>query len=107
MAPPRRCRAPRYIYVWKTDWKGGDVQAGRPLFGKQIVLQPYGFVELSAAPAIHELRHVWQRKKYGILVYSLLSLISKIPGLYESAPLEKDAFEQQSKADAYIQKYCQ
>jgi hypothetical protein len=95
----------QFTYMWKHDWKGGYIQAARPLFGKQIVLQPYGFIELSAAPVIHELRHVWQRKKYGILVYSLLSIISKIPGLYESAPLEKDAFEQQDKANMYIQRY--
>lgn len=98
-----------FTYMWKKDLEGGDVQAIRPLTGDKIYLQPNGnnpdfWVQLIAPAAIHELRHVWQKKKRGTLVYSVLSLFSKVPCWYESAPLEKDAFDQQDKATAFIQR---
>ena len=94
-------------YKWKADFEGSDIMAARPLTGNSIYLMPNGdnskiWVDIIAPAAIHELRHIWQRQKYGILIYSLLSVVSKIPGLYMLSPLEKDAFDQQDKAAKYI-----
>jgi hypothetical protein len=96
-----------FNYLWKFDLEGTEVQAIRPLTGDCIILQPNGdnpdyWVQLMAAPAIHELRHVWQRKKYGLLAYSLLAPFGRL--FPEDAPLEKDAFDQQDKATMFIQK---
>lgn len=96
-----------YTYKWQPSFEGTDVMAGVPLLGDSIYVQPNGsnptyWIQLIAPAIIHELRHKWQKKKYGTLVYSLLSVISKIPCLYEVAPLEKDAFDQQDKSSAYI-----
>jgi hypothetical protein len=96
-----------FKYLWKSDLEGSDVQAIRPLTGNSIILQPNVdnsdyWVQLMAAPAIHELRHVWQRKKYGLLAYSLLAPWGRL--FPETAPLEKDAFDQQDKANDFILK---
>lgn len=87
-------------YLWKSDLENTDVQAIRPLFGKKIILQPNEnntvfWAQIMASPAIHELRHIYQRKRLGLLVYCLLAPIGRIPGLAEKAPLEKDAFKHQ------------
>jgi hypothetical protein len=81
--------------------------AVRPLFGSKIILQPKGsnpafWVQLIAPAAIHELRHIYQRKRLGLLLYCLLAPIGRL--LPESAPLEKDAFTQQDKAGEYLNK---
>ena len=96
-----------FKYLWKADLEGSDVQAIRPLTGNSIILQPNGnnpdyWVQLMAAPAIHELRHVWQRKRYGLIPYCLLAPWGRL--FPETAPLEKDAFDQQDKATLFIQK---
>lgn len=96
-----------FNYLWKFDLEGTEVQAIRPLIGDCIILQPNGdnpdyWVQLMAAPAIHELRHVWQRKKYGLIPYCLLAPWGRL--FPETAPLEKDAFDQQDKANSFIQK---
>jgi len=93
------------------------VQAIRPLTGSKIYLQPNGsrdkfWVQLIAPAAIHELRHVWQKKQKGLLSYSFQSVFGRLvyavnPAKYESCSLEADAFEQQDKATDYIQKHCQ
>ncbi|MBO5681727.1 MAG: hypothetical protein J6T08_08450 [Lentisphaeria bacterium] len=99
----------KFKYLWKSDLEGSDIQAIRPLIGDKIILQPNGknplfWVQIMAAPAIHELRHVWQRKKYGLIGYSFLAPLGRIPGFQETAPLEKDAFDQQTKSGNYIGK---
>lgn len=94
-------------YLWKYDLEGTEVQAIRPLTGDCIILQPNGdnpdyWVQLMAAPAIHELRHVWQRQRYGLIPYCLLAPWGRL--FPETAPLEKDAFDQQDKANEFILK---
>ena len=96
-----------FNYLWKSDLEGTEVQAIRPLIGDCIILQPNGdnrdyWVQLMAAPAIHELRHVWQRQRYGLIPYCLLAPLGRL--FPETAPLEKDAFDQQDKANEFILK---
>lgn len=93
-----------YSYKWQPAFEGADVMAGVPLLGDSIYVQPNGnnptyWVQIIAPAIIHELRHKWQKQKYGTLVYSLLAVLSKIPCLYEAAPLEKDAFYHQDKSN--------
>jgi hypothetical protein len=97
----------KYEYLWKADLENSDVMAVRPLFGNKIILQPAGenpafWVQLIAPAAIHELRHIHQRKRLGLLLYCLLAPIGRL--FPETAPLEKDAFKQQDKAGNYIGK---
>ena len=97
----------KYDYFWKADLENSDIMAVRPLFGNKIILQPAGenpafWVQLIAPATIHELRHIYQRKRLGLLLYCLLAPIGRL--LPESAPLEKDAFKQQDKAGEYLNK---
>lgn len=97
----------RFIYMWKKDLEESDVQAIRPFKGYKIILQPNKnnqdwWIKLIAPAAVHELRHVWQKNQKGWLIYSLLAPLGRIPGFQETAPLEKDAFDQQDRAESYI-----
>ena len=98
-------------YKWGKDLIGTDVMGIRPitLCDDVIVLQPSAnpndfWVQLMASTAIHELRHIYQQMKYGLLVYSIMSIPSKIPFLYHVSPLERDAFTEQDKAHKLIMK---
>lgn len=93
-------------YLWGNNLVGSDIQAIRPMSFSEdiIILQPSAsgntdfWVQLMAAPAIHELRHIYQQMKYGIILYSISSALSKIPFMYSIAPTEVDAFREQDKA---------
>ena len=94
-------------YYWKEDIRNSDVMAIRPLTGNKIILQPEGnnskiWIQVIAAAAIHELRHVYQKAKLGCVPYCLLAPWGRIPGLNEIAPLEKDAFKHQDLANEWI-----
>lgn len=99
-------------YVWGPNLENTDVQAGRPLFGDSIVAQPNRdnpdyWVSLIAPAICHELRHVWQRKKYGVIVYSVLITLGNLvyainKDLYQKIALEADAFAQQDKIQKFI-----
>ena len=89
------------------------ILGARPLFGKDIYLapEPSGnwsdivvstWIEGIAPVAIHELRHLWQQKKYGKVMWSMLRLPEVIPFLYGKVFIEKDAFEVQEKAEKFI-----
>ena len=104
----------KFKYLWKSDLEGSDIQAIRPLIGDKIILQPNGknplfWVQIMAAPAIHELRHVWQRKKYGLLVFVMLNMVSRLmrlfsEDLYTSTLMEGEAFDDQDKSAELIMK---
>lgn len=101
-----------FTYLWKSDIEGGDVQAIRPLMGDKIILQPNRdnpdyWVQIIAPVAIHELRHVWQKKNKGRLLYYLQVVGSRImhlfsDELYQKYDLEEDAFYHQDKATEYL-----
>lgn len=98
-----------YEYLWKKDIEGTHIQAIKPIIGKSIILQTYCnnplfWVQMMSPVAIHELRHVWQRKEYGFMVYCILAPLGRIPGLSEKAPLERDAFIEQDMAQDIINK---
>ena len=89
------------------------ILGARPLFGKDIYLapEPSGngneiavstWIEGIAPVAIHELRHLWQQKKYGKVMWSILRLPEVIPFLYGKVFIEKDAFAVQEKAEKFI-----
>ena len=89
------------------------ILGARPLFGKDIYLapEPSGnwsdivvstWIEGIAPVAIHELRHLWQQKRYGKVMWSMLRLPEVIPFLYGKVFIEKDAFAVQEKAEKFI-----
>ena len=107
--PYRECR-----YFWceamNTD---NGVLGARPLFGKDIYLAPIPgecyditlirhWIESIAPTAIHELRHLYQQKCYGKLLWSLLLFPEKLPFLYGKFIIERDALHIEERADDII-----
>ena len=89
------------------------ILGARPLFGKDIYLapEPSGngneiavstWIEGVAPVAIHELRHLWQQKTYGKVMWSILRLPEVIPFLYGKVLIERDAFAVQEEAEKFI-----
>lgn len=89
------------------------ILGARPLFGKDIYLapEPSGngneiavstWIEGVAPVAIHELRHLWQQKTYGKVMWSILRLPEVIPFLYGRVLIERDAFAVQEEAEKFI-----
>ena len=89
------------------------ILGARPLFGKDIYLapEPSGngneiavstWIEGIAPVAIHELRHLWQQKTYGKVMWSILRLPEVIPFLYGRVLIERDAFAVQEEAERFI-----
>ncbi len=89
------------------------ILGARPLFGKDIYLapEPSGngneiavstWIEGVAPVAIHELRHLWQQKTYGKVMWSILRLPEVIPFLYGRVLIERDAFAIQEEAERFI-----
>ena len=89
------------------------ILGARPLFGKDIYLapEPSGngneiavstWIEGIAPVAIHELRHLWQQKTYGKVMWSILRLPEVIPFLYGKVLIERDAFAVQEEAEKFI-----
>ena len=92
---------------------GNGILGARPLFGKDIYLapEPSGngneiavstWIEGIAPVAIHELRHLWQQKTYGKVMWSILRLPEVIPFLYGKVLIERDAFAVQEEAEKFI-----
>lgn len=91
------------------------VLGARPLFGKDIYLMPPqngsdrqevvgDWIVSVASVAIHELRHLWQQKKYGKFAWSVLVFPEKIlPPLYGELFIEGDAFNIENQAEFIIQ----
>lgn len=91
------------------------VMGARPLFGNDIYIMPVqnnasnvnvtkDWIESIASVAIHELRHLWQQKKYGKLAWSVLVFPEKvIRPLYGELFIEGDAFDIEGEAEAIIQ----
>ena len=89
------------------------ILGARPLFGKDIYLAPepsgngngiavITWIEGIAPVAIHELRHLWQQKTYGKVMWSILRLPEVIPFLYGRVLIERDAFAIQEEAERFI-----
>ena len=89
------------------------ILGARPLFGKDIYLAPepsgngneiavITWIEGIAPVAIHELRHLWQQKTYGKVMWSILRLPEVIPFLYGRVLIERDAFAVQEEAERFI-----
>ena len=89
------------------------ILGARPLFGKDIYLAPEPsrngneiavstWIEGVAPVAIHELRHLWQQKTYGKVMWSILRLPEVIPFLYGKVLIERDAFAVQEEAERFI-----
>ena len=91
------------------------VIGARPLFGKDIYLMPVqngsdkaevvgDWIESIASVAIHELRHLWQQKHCGKIIWSILVFPEKvIPMLYGELFIEGDAFNIERNAEGIIQ----
>ena len=91
------------------------IMGARPLFGNDIYIMPVqnnasninvtkDWIESIASVAIHELRHLWQQKKYGKLAWSVLVFPEKvIRPLYGELFIEGDAFDIEGEAEAIIQ----
>lgn len=89
------------------------ILGARPLFGNDIYLAPEpsgsnnleivkSWLELIAPTAIHELRHMYQQKVYGKLLWSILRLPEVLPPLYGKCLIEKDALTIEERADDII-----
>lgn len=89
------------------------VLGARPLFGKDIYLAPsptgsehpamiQHWIESIAPTAIHELRHLYQQKCYGKILWSILRLPELLPFLYGKVLIEKDALQIEEQADDVI-----
>ena len=112
-------------WLLELDYRGSDyrwcdlmtvdngILGARPLFGKDIYLapEPSGngneiavstWIEGVAPVAIHELRHLWQQKTYGKVMWSILRLPEVIPFLYGKVLIERDAFAVQEEAEKFI-----
>ena len=99
-------------YKWSPAMENSDIMAAKPLFGKDVLSRPSGknpdyWVSLITPSVIHELRHTWQIKKHGVLLYSICSVVSRIfllfsEKLYSSTLMEKSAFEHEDNARAVI-----
>lgn len=99
-------------YKWCPAMKNSDIMAAKPLLGKDVLCRPSGknpdyWVSLITPSAIHELRHYWQIKKHGALLYSICSVVSRIflvfsEKLYSSTLMEKSAFQHEDNARTMI-----
>ncbi len=99
-------------YKWSPAMENSDIMAAKPLLGKGVLCRPNGknpdyWVSLIAPSVIHELRHTWQIKKHGILLYSICSVVSRIflvfsEKLYSTTLMEKSAFECEDNARTMI-----
>ena len=93
------------------------VLGARPLFGSDIYLAPPStsyvnanrpevikdWIENIASVAIHELRHMWQQDRYGLLLWSILRLPEVFPPLYGKIFIERDAFGIEERAEEVIE----
>ena len=99
------------VYKWSPAMENSYVMAAKPLFGNSILVCPSGgnpayWVSLTTPAIVHELRHLWQRKRNTVR-YALWSLASRLvlifsEDLYMAVPTEKDAFDQQDKVSEFI-----
>lgn len=88
------------------------ILGARPLFGNEIFLAPNPgatspevnkhWIECIAPTAIHELRHLYQQKIYGKLLWSILRLPEVLPCFYGKLLIEKDALAIEEQADDCI-----
>ena len=89
------------------------ILGARPLFGNDIYVasNPTGathpemvkhWIESIAPTAIHELRHLYQQKIYGKLLWSILRLPEILPCFYGKLLIEKDALAIEEQADDVI-----
>ena len=97
----------RFCFYWERDWKNRDIQGALLPALKKIFLRPENFMFVTAPVAVHELRHYHQYRKYGKILYRVLSLLSRLPLLYYLSPLEKDALDQQDRAFKFTTENCQ
>lgn len=100
-------------YFW-CDCMGAEngILGARPLFGNEIFLASNPgatspevikhWIECIAPTAIHELRHLYQQKHYGKILWSILRLPEVIPFLYGKVFIERDAFAVQDEAEKFI-----
>jgi len=97
-------------FYWCDAMRDSDVMGAKDLLGNTIYLQnespdamsnphwdPANWAMLIAPTAIHELRHLWQRRKLGIALYIVLAF----PWLRE-VTIEKDAWRITKAADSII-----
>ena len=89
------------------------ILGARPLFGKDIYLAPppngsdkefvvKDWIMSIASVAIHELRHMWQQKEFGLLTWSVLRFPEVLPPLYGKVIIERDGFQIEREAEEYI-----
>lgn len=97
-------------FYWCDAMDGSDIMGAKGFFGNSIYLQnespeavqaanwnPKNWPPLIANVAIHELRHLHQKRKYGFLPY----LFMAIPGLRQFT-LERDAWRISDEAGELI-----
>lgn len=100
-------------YFW-CDCMGAEngILGARPLFGNEIFLASNPgapsaevikhWIGCIAPTAIHELRHLYQQKVYGKLLWSILRLPEVLPCFYGKLLIEKDALAIEEQADDVI-----
>ena len=100
-------------YYWCMAMKDTDVLGARLPFGNSIYIQPspneiYGtdtfWLEMIVPIVLHELRHVWQKRKLGVVQYLIKNLAAYFPKGYEKSELEKDAFAIEEQAEDFFNK---
>lgn len=99
------------VYKWSPAMENSYVMAAKPLLGNSILVCPSGgnpdyWVSLITPAIVHELRHLWQKKRNTIR-YAMWSLVGRLvflfsEDMYMTVPTEKDAFDQQDKVSEFI-----
>lgn len=100
-------------YFWCDCMEAGNgILCARPLFGNEIFLASNPgatypevikhWIECIAPTAIHELRHLYQQKVYGKLLWAILRLPEVLPCFYGKLLIEKDALAIEEQADNVI-----
>lgn len=94
----RQCK-----FMWAPALEDSFIMAANPMIGKSIYVRPeWGnpdyWVSLITPSVVHELRHKWQIQKYGILLYSISTVLSRIfllfsEDMYSRTLMEKQAFK--------------
>ena len=102
-----------FEYYWCGAFRGGDILGAKPLIGNAIYIQErlqppiegaeLFWVQLMSSTVVHELRHAWQQKRYGKILWCLLYFPEHLPFLYGKGLIEGDAFKISDEAQALIE----
>ena len=102
-----------FEYYWCRAFRGSDILGAKPLIGNSIYIQEglqspiegteLFWIQLMSSTVIHELRHAWQQKRYGKILWCFLYFPEHLPFLYGKGLIEGDAFAISDEAQTLIE----